>query len=82
MAAQRMALGLARMVESSAGSRLMPRRSMTCRGSLVGRHRVGDDLGEPETAEPVIDRGACGLQGIAVPPIGPRQAPADLDRRL
>jgi hypothetical protein len=47
----------------------------------VRRHCEGNDLSEAEPSKPVIDRSTRGLSSIAPSPIGPRQAPSNLDRR-
>ncbi len=59
----------------------MPSRSITRREAWFAGHGEGDDLIEPEPAEPVIDCGARGFGGIPLAPMSARQSPRRFDRR-
>src|SRR5436305_1617991 len=48
---------------------------------LIDSRSERDDLGQPELAEPEIERGGRGLAGIAPSPVFTRQPPANLNTR-
>lgn len=52
-----------------------------CTGSLVGSGRVGDDLGESELSEGMVQHGGGGLGRVTVTPSIGRKMPADVDQR-
>src|SRR5207244_13300833 len=58
VAAVRMALGAARMVEILVRVAAHPEALHYPPRRLIGLNGIGDDLGEPEAAEPVVERGA------------------------
>src|SRR6516225_5711098 len=47
----------------------------------IGRHRQGDDLGQPGLPEAVIERRLGGFGRVATAPIRSREPPGHLDRR-